>query len=480
MGILLALRTTLLNPAIWALVAVIASAILTMRQGGTARDALNRVVGVAGRTPALVLLGVLVAGGLATRVAVGYLAPGSYAEEVLSARSFLDARKLYKGDDRRDFARWLTEEPAPVSPWTLPGVTACEASALESRPTFYTSQGHSPALLLSSVPVVAVAGGRGLYVGLVILSLAMLAVLVWIAASEAGLRPRSRSFFLLLLVLAGWQPVLAAIRQGDVVLIVSGLVLWSAWQLESGRQGWAGAAAGVAGALFPPALVLLIPLGLQSRRAVLAATLILGAVIGATVGVAGPMILADFIRTTVATARLYVVSPMNYSVMARLLAGGGAGAAIWGLLCVVALTTIAALLAVPWRRQAMPAIVDPDGVMAVFTAAAFMLVPVAWSQHVVLLVLPVLVILRHAVRLGEAWRVAAVAGLVLVLSVPDPAVVWMGIIVRAALGDSLASSLPPVPVWAAAGLWIWLLGAVARAGLEAVSDQISGVFQRVP
>jgi hypothetical protein len=478
MGILLALRTTLLNPTLWVLAAVAVCAASAAWRSGTARGALAKAAAVAGRTPVLALLGVLAAGGLATRIGVGYLVPGSYAEEVISARSFLSERQLYRGNDRRDFERWLSEEPTPVSAWTLPGVTACEASAFESRPAFYTAQGHSPALLLASVPVVAVAGGRGLYVVLTLLSLLALAGIVRIAAREAGLRRGSVSWLVLVVTLAGWQPVLAGIRQGDPVLVVSALIFAAAWWIESGREGLAGAAVGTAGVLLPPALVLLVPVSLRSGRAALVGLLVVLAAAAGTLAVGGPLIFADYVSSTLATARLYVASPMGYSGMARLLAAGR-DAAAWGALVLVAATTAAALRAASKRsRQGLRAI-DPDGTLAAFAATAFLLVPVAWSQHVALLALPALVVSRHALRGNRPRVLAAAAGLLLVLSAPDVAVVWMGIGVRAVLGAAAAQA-PPVPVCAAVVLWIWVVGLAVRPSPAAAIAAAPAAFQRAP
>ena len=290
MGILLGLRTTALNPTVWLLVALAASAVAALVRGETARAAFLRVLAAAARTPVLAAIGLAVLGGVGSRVVVGYLAPGSYAEEVLAARSFVSARQLYDGGDRLNFSKWLTDEPAPVTPWTLPGLTVCQASALESRPQFYTAQGHSPALLMISVPIVALGGGRMLYVVFVLLSLVALGGMAAALAAEAGVPPGSAAFLVLLLALAGWQPALAGIRQGDAVIVVTGLVVWTWRLLRRGHAVSAGVTAGLSGALFLPALALLVPVGLRSRRALVTGLGTVLLVAGATVAVAGPMI----------------------------------------------------------------------------------------------------------------------------------------------------------------------------------------------
>ena len=68
----------------------------------------------------------------------------------------------------------------------LPGITTCQASALEHRPQFFTSQGHLPTLLLASVPIVHFVGGRGLYLALVLGSLVSIIAMVGVLLGESG------------------------------------------------------------------------------------------------------------------------------------------------------------------------------------------------------------------------------------------------------------------------------------------------------
>jgi Glycosyltransferase family 87 len=463
MGILLGLRTSALNPTVWLLVMMAASAVVASVRRESARLAFTRALGMATRTPVLLALGVAVLGGLGSRVVVGYLVPGSYAEEVLAARSFVSARQLYRGGDREDFSKWLADEPAPITPWTLPGLTVCQASALESRPQFYTAHGHSPALLMASVPVVAVGGGRTLYVVLVLLSLLTLGGMAMALSAEAGMPPGSAAAMVLLLALAGWQPSLASIRQGDAVIIVAGLIVWSWRLLRGGDDLMGGVTAGLSGALFLPALVLMIPVGLRSRRALVFALATMVTVAGATVAVAGPMILSDYAASTVSSGRLYAASPMMYSAFGHLLALDPRSAApvLWAGLVALALTTTAVVSARSGSSErphsSAPDAERFDTTMAVFATVMFLIVPIAWSQHVTLLVLPIWALMGRVLSLNRPGRLAILAGLVLLLSLPDPAVVWMGVGLKLAVGAAVADALPSVPVWAAAGLWVWLL-----------------------
>jgi len=97
--------------------------------------------------------------------------------------------------------------------------------------------------------------------------------------------------------------------------------------------------------------------------------------------------------------------------------------------------------------------------MALFAALAFLLLPVAWSQHVTLLALPIAVLLGHAVVGERPWRLALLGVIVLLLSLPDQAVGRLGIVLHLSGGPEGITWLPPVPIWAAVSLWLWLLAA---------------------
>ena len=160
--------------------------------------------------------------------------------------------------------------------------------------------------------------------------------------------------------------------------------------------------------------------------------------------------------------------------MSHLLAlGAGAQALGWAIAAVVGLTTLAAFGGGAARGgggDAAGAWPDRfDLVVAAFAALTFLLVPVAWSQHAMLLVLPAAVLFVRAVGRDEPGGLLLWAGLVVLLSLPDPAVVWTGIGVRQLAGDGLADALPTVPVWAAVALWIWLLVSAVRPGYAAAT-----------
>lgn len=441
--------TTLLNPTLWLLAALAGSAVLAQVTGQDARTAFARVVRIGASRGILAILGLVAAGSLGSRVVLGYLAPGAYAEEVIGARSYLAERQVYQGNDRADFSRWLSEEPAAADPWTLPGLTVCQASALERRPQFYTSQGHSPVLLLASVPVVRIAGGRALYVTMVTLSVMAIAAIVVALALDLGLSFPSMPGLLLAIAVAGWQPVFAGIRQGDAVLIVAGLFVWTWRLLRIHRAAVAGIVAGLSSVMLVPATVLLIPLARASKRGLVAGVAAVAAVVTAATALGGVLLFVDYATSTLASARLYAASPITYSAVAKLLGlSASAAPALWAAATAVGLTALAA-----WRRSAD----EFDVSFASFASLAFLLTPVAWSQHVTLLVLPLVALLARAVGPRPPGLLLLWIAIALLLSLPDPPNLWIDAGLRSVVGRDTTTTLPTAPIVAATLLWVSML-----------------------
>lgn len=434
------MRTTLLNPTIWLLAATCVAAVAGALRREHARQALDRVVGLATAGPVLAILLLLAAGGLASRLVIGYLSPGAYAEEVLGARAFLAERKVYGGDDRGELKTWMSETPAPTDPWTLPGITPCQASAMANRPQFYTSQGHPPMLLLASVPVVRLVGGRGLYVLLALASVVAVAIVVMVMIGEAGLAGRSRTAMLLGAAIVGWQPIVAGVRQGDAV-VVAGALVFLAWRLARNNGSMAGVAAGLAASVTLPALAVVPALVRCRGRAGALASVVLAVSVVAAMAAGGPLMFADFSSTVILSARTYAEAMQNYALTGRALVNGLNGPTLGALVTIAALASF-------WRGR------SADTAFGTWLTLGLLAAPIVWSQHLVLALVPVVVMFRRIVSIGSALALAAWALLVLVLSLPDPAV--------AHLHDLLALSSPalatvPVVSIGLVVLWAWLV-----------------------
>ena len=453
--------TTLLNPTIWLLAATVVAAVVGAARGEDACRSLNRVIRWATTAPALAVLLLLAGGGLGSRLVLGFLSPGAYAEEVLAARAFLAQRTVYGGDDRAELRKWTSEAPAPTDPWALPGITPCQASAMNSRPQFYTSQGHPPMLLLASVPVVRLVGGRGLYVLLTLASLAGVALAWIVLARQAGLAARSATALLLGAAIFGWQPVIAGVRQGDAVVLAGSLVML-AWRLA--RQDvpvWSGLAGGLAACLTLPALAVIPALArTRGRAGLVACALVAGAGVS-VMAVGGPLVFADFSSTVSASAKTYAEAIHNYALVGRiLLTGTGTGALVLG-----SLATLAAL-ATFWRGRSV------DIAFGAWMTLGLLASPIVWSQHLVLALVPLVVLFQHVVSSRSALALAAWALLVLVLSLPDPAV--------AHVHDFVALRLPVLSAFSVVSLglvvlWAWLMAGTASPLLSDAAATRYGV-----
>jgi hypothetical protein len=425
------MRTTVVNPTLWLLAVTVLIALAGVVRRQSARDSLRRVIQWSTTTPVLVLMVTLALGGLGSRMVLGYLSPGVYAEEVVGARTFLAARQIYRGNDRAELTRWLTEEPPVIAPWVLPGITTCQASALEHRPQFFTSQGHLPTLLLASIPIVHFVGGRGLYLALVFGSLVSIIAMVGVLLNESGQEWRSRVGLLGLAAIAGWQPVLAGFRQGDAVLLAAALVALSWHFVRSGRLGQAGVAGGAAGCLVLPALGVLPALLRCGPRACLIGVSVLASAVAAAVAVGGPLILTDFVDALGVAARTYAEAMPNYAVIGRALVAGV------GTRALLVLFALAALGSAMRGRSA-------DKTFGTFIALALLAAPVVWSQHLALALVPLAVLLRRIWATGTSLALVAWAVLAGLLSLPDPAVAYLSEWLE--LPSVTAAVSPVVPV----------------------------------
>jgi hypothetical protein len=464
--LLTTLRTTLLNPAVWVLAMSAVVAAAGAWRGRSARESLDTVVRYATTWPVLLALCAMAGAGVGSRAVLGFLAPGAYAEEVAAARTFLDQRGLYSGASRAEVGQLMSETGAAALPWAgLPGISGCQANAIANRAQFFTNHAHPPMLLLAGVPFVSLGGSRLLYAILLLLSCGAVLSMAAIAISRGGIPWKSRPALLVLAVVAGWQPVLAGVRQGDAVIAAAGLVA-VAWYLAragnvvrgecssdsahggspEGRQHGSpkaldygsAVAAAFASCLALPAIGVLPALVRQAPRAAGLALLGFATAIAATAFVAGPEVLPAFVRTAVQTATTYAFAPQNYGVAGRL-AATGAGSAF----LVPAL--VAALACTLWRAKTI------DQSFAAFLTLGMLVAPVVWSQHLSLLFVPAVVLLTAVIAVGSSTALAAWSFLLLMLSLPDIAVEKIGALAGAGPWGPTFPILPFVLV----AFWVW-------------------------
>lgn len=428
--------TTALNPTVWLLVATMVAAIVGAVRGRDAREVVGRLERLLCAGPVLTTLCLLAAFGLGSRTVLGFLSPGAYAEEVVAARSFLEQGGLYGANGRGELSEWIADTPAV--PWNaIPGVTPCQANAISNRALFYTEHAHTPMLLLAGVPIVRVAGGRGLYVALASLSIGAVIAIWTILSQRAGIPWRSRQGLLVLAAIAGWQPVLAGIRQGDAVLPAAGLVV-IAWHLAGRRRSTASAiSAAVASCIALPAAGGLPAIIRSAPGAAWPALAIVVAAAGGTVALTGSAVIPAFVQTMAETARTYAGAVPNYAVLGRFMTTGHAH---------IATAFMAIVLACSWWRAR-----TNDAAFAIFSVAGLLAAPVLWSQHLALVIVPAAVLFASVATSRPSLGLAAWSLLVLCFSLPDPAVARL---LELAAPISFTDPLPVVP-FALVTFWTW-------------------------
>ncbi len=349
--------------------------------------------------------------GLGSRAVLGFLSPGAYAEEVVAARTFLTDSGSQGGSrtqqgGSRTAPTDIGDLAASSAVANLPWLTTCQGNAIANRARFYTSHAHTPMLLLAGVPVVYAGGPKALYLVLLAASLVSIGIMAWVLIERSGLHWTSPAALLVLAAVAGWQPVLAGVRQGDAVLPAAGLVAL-AWYLI-GRHGTdrrASVPAAVAACLAVPAIGVLPALWRTAPRAAAVATGVFLVIVGVTVATAGSGVVPGFIQTVGETARTYADAPANYAIAGRALKIAG--------LPVVAVAFALVLICSWWRGATV------DAAFASFAVAGLMVAPVLWSQHLALLLIPFAVLFVHTLHGGSSLALAALAALALVFSLPD-------------------------------------------------------------
>lgn len=435
--------SALINPTFW--IAAGALALVIRNVSGQ-----HRAAGLAGYARllshplALLVIGVLAAANVTARVSMALLAPGDFAGEIAAARSFSRTGELYSRETV------LVEPLGPLASAMVPYVPArLQHAAATRRALALAAQAHPPTLLLAAVPGVRRFGPEGAYLTLAILSLAAAAwtALVLVRECAPGLAAHIGALCLLLLV--AWQPALAAVRDGQVSVILASLVIsgWAA--LRRGRRVRAGVWLGIATALkLYPGLVLLATIQ-RSRRTVAVAGAIVLAGAAAASATAGRVVWSDYATALSQVLAAHLSSPANLSIAARLgpLAHAPVGRAIYliSALLLIGLTMRCGVDGDSDERG--PAITRFDVCFARMCCLSVVLSPIAWHHYTFVLALPIAVVATQVWQSGRRPILAALLLCTVWLCLPVT-VEWT---VRAqsarALGLVLSHTVPALGLW---------------------------------
>jgi Glycosyltransferase family 87 len=406
----------LLNPTVWVVAGALIAVLASRRQPA---EVLGRYANALARPAVLSVLALLAGGHLTARIALGVAAPGDFLGEIVAARSLSRGAGLYSpslAEETRTTATthdgWAARTIAPYLP---PALKA--RAALRERYSI-VAQAHPPTLLAPLAFLITLTNAEAIYLLVALLSVA---AAIWTGrALRRTLWPDhpARVDCLLAVLLCGWQPTLAAVRDGQISVILAALVVASWIALRARSEYPAGALLGTATALkFYPALFLL-PTVLRSRKAVLAAALAISGWVTvslALTGVGAWIAYAESAKTVVA---LHGRSLTNLSLLARC-----TQVTSWPV--ARTLFVVASIGLVGWlfvadlrnrRSQGSPS--DADCAFARTSCVATLVSPLVWHHYVFLLVQPLAVIGRYA--LPAASKGFAVAALVvaLLLSLP--------------------------------------------------------------
>jgi alpha-1,2-mannosyltransferase len=266
------------------------------------------------------------------------------------------------------------------------------------------------------------------------------------------------------LLVVSWQPVLAAIRDGQISVVVAALATAAWLLLRRCDERRAGIAVGCATALkvYPGLLVLFLVA--HSRRAFWWALATVAFSVAAVAAIAGPHTWVEYRDIAGLIARSFERSPGNLSVLARI-------AQIvpdWAAVVYPAIAAGMLMASVAVRPRDVSGFEPLDSSFALFATLALLLSPVAWHHYLCLLVQPLVLLLARAVRHGTRSWLAAWCGLLLALSSPFDLMwtLWWRLAPGSLASNLLTQTTAVAAVWAAL-LWT---GAsprpVARAALS--------------
>jgi hypothetical protein len=402
--------SALANPVIWIVAAVLLLAC------SSSVDAVGRLGRILTHPAALLALAIVVTANLGVRVALGLVAPGDFAGEIIAARSIESGGSMYSADLVRDRVAVRQIAPGPlvsaVASW-LPA--SLVGQARERNSVGIAAQAHPPTVLALIAPLVLLTGAEPAFVLVSTFSVVAAFGLAWCLVSAVVPRPEWRHFAVGALLVAGWQPSLAAIRDGQLSVVIAACAICGWWALRRAREAAGGVLVGIATVLkFYPA-ALMLALAVRSRRA-LAWAIVAGALaVVATIAAFGVQPWLAY-RDVVADGALgHLASGTNLSVAARL-AHVFPRAVALDLWAVGSVILLALTLWRSRREREFPASIDLS--FARFSCLAIALSPTAWGHYLPLLAQPFAILLRSALDARDRGRLVAAAGLALLLSVP--------------------------------------------------------------
>jgi hypothetical protein len=439
----------LLNPVILALAGALLS--LLVRKPDGLRGAW------AWYTRPLILAGFVLLAGIdaALHIGIGYLVPWDFSQEIAAVSHFDETGSFYSDDIRQDLHDAIAA-PRPLESLLPTPVLSWVRHRREIQPDFFVAQAHPPVLLTLARPVVHLLGPSSAFLACSAMTVAAALLAAWALLAWADVPTGSRAWQLGLVLVIGWQPVLASLSLGQVSVVLGALVIgaWAAARRE--RDLLAGTLLGLAAAIKVYPLLFFPFLLMRRPRAAMAGLAMMALTVIATGLASGFGQFTAFWQAARSITREFGAATNNYALWARLAPLGEWVHSPWFMGSIVALFTAATAVvaALRWRPAGRwsPQCFDLDA--GAFACLTTVLSPVSWQHYFFMLLLPLAVTLRLVLASGSTRAAVAWCLLAAVLSVSD-APFWA--VAGLFSGPGRLVALVASPTTAVLALWAWCL-----------------------
>lgn len=416
------INSGLWSVALWAALFLFVVALVAWLRSDRNTNSLQRVFN-ARLFLAAILFGVLFNTGLGIYKA--YIAPRDVMQDIISAREFNAGRSLFPDHMNELMREALAEESRPSPFFWSENMREREKASLEETLSQHWVQAHPPLLSVAVAPLVAWSGPLGAQIGVFLACLAGLFVTLSLLNRGLELNLSRQHWLLLFCGILAAEPVVSSLRNGQVGLLLGGLLTVGWYGLRTNRPVLAGASIALAASLKAfPGLIFVYLLIRHPRVFLIAVAFLLGFMAVPVVLTGNFNVYREFLATSQEVTEEYAAFPANWSLLglvARFLGSGAHPQARLAYMLLALMVTLVALWVT--RVGARRGTVDRNALdleFALFVALAPALSPVAWDHYLSVLVFP-LVVLGRRVLAASAPRGAAVAffGLLIVLCIPE-------------------------------------------------------------